>query len=258
MAWLPQRLAGIAVEFGRYLVASPHSRLVQYRALRELDDHLLADVGLTRGAIAGGSLRPLRTMIGSHAGASLEGRDMTLNDATTTTGILVRDARPEDMVAVQAIYAHHVLHGLATFEETPPSVDEMLERRSAVLAAGLPYLAAEREGRVVGYSYATGYRPRPAYRHTIEDSVYVAEGLGGRGIGTQLLGALIARCEAGPWRQMLAVIGDSGNEGSIALHRRLGFQPAGTLRSVGFKLGRWVDTVLMQRALGDGDGSLPR
>ncbi|MCZ0735766.1 GNAT family N-acetyltransferase [Phreatobacter sp. AB_2022a] len=183
---------------------------------------------------------------------------MTLNDATKASDILVRDARPEDMAAVQAIYAHHVLHGLATFEETPPSVDEMLSRRSAVLAAGLPYLAAERGGRIVGYSYATSYRPRPAYRHTIEDSVYVADGLGGQGIGTRLLGTLIARCETGPWRQILAVIGDSGNSGSIALHRRLGFQPAGTLRSVGFKLGRWVDTVLMQRVLGDGNGSPPR
>ena len=258
MAWLSQRLAGIAVEIGRYLVASPHSRLVQYQALRELDDRLLADVGLTRGVIAGGGLRPWRNVIGSHDGASLEGTDMTLNDATTTTGILVRDARPEDMAAVQAIYAHHVLHGLATFEETPPSVDEMLARRSAVLAAGLPYLAAERDGRIVGYSYATGYRPRPAYRHTIEDSVYVADGLGGQGIGTRLLGTLVARCEAGPWRQMLAVIGDSGNSGSIALHRRLGFRPAGTLLSVGFKLGRWVDTVLMQRVLSDGNGSPPR
>ena len=161
------------------------------------------------------------------------------------------------MVAVQAIYAHHVLHGLATFEETPPSVEELLSRRVAVLAAGLPYLAAKIDGRVVGYSYATGYRPRPAYRHTIEDSVYVAEGFGGQGIGTALLGTLIARCEAGPWRQMLAIIGNRGNAGSVALHYRLGFQQVGTLKSVGFKLGQWVDTVLMQRALGRGGCVLP-
>jgi phosphinothricin acetyltransferase len=171
--------------------------------------------------------------------------------------VVIRDAEEGNMAAVQAIYAHYVLHGLATFEETPPSVQELLSRRGAVLAAGLPYLVAECDGRIVGYSYATGYRPRPAYRHTIENSVYVAEGLGGQGVGTALLGTLIARCEAGPWRQMLAVIGNSGNTGSIALHRRLGFLPVGTLVSVGFKLGQWVDTVLMQRALGAGDGARP-
>lgn len=161
------------------------------------------------------------------------------------------------MPAIQAIYAHHVLTGLASFEETPPSVEEMLARRQAVLGLGLPYLAAEAEGRVVGYSYASSYRPRPAYRHTVEDSVYVAPGEAGRGIGGALLAALIARCEAGPWRQMLAVIGDSGNAGSVALHRRFGFEPVGTLRSVGFKHGRWVDTVLMQRSLGPGDRTPP-
>jgi L-amino acid N-acyltransferase YncA len=172
--------------------------------------------------------------------------------------VLIRDAAEADMAAVQAIYSHHVLHGLASFEETPPGVDEMLARREAVLQLGLPYLVAERDGGVVGYSYATAYRPRPAYRFTVEDSVYVAEGLAGRGIGSALLGELIARCEAGPWRQMLAVIGDSGNTASLGLHRRHGFAPAGTLRSVGFKFGRWVDTVLMQRQLGPGDETLPR
>ncbi|MDE3122995.1 MAG: N-acetyltransferase [Paracoccaceae bacterium] len=171
--------------------------------------------------------------------------------------VRVRDAQPSDMAAVQAIYAHHVLHGIATFEEIPPSVEEMQSRRAAVLAAGLPYLVAEIGGQVLGYAYATAYRPRPAYRHTVEDSVYVAEGQGGRGIGAALLTALIARCEAGRWRQMVAVIGNSGNAGSIALHRRLGFREVGTLTSVGFKLGRWVDTVLMQRALGPGDGTPP-
>lgn len=171
--------------------------------------------------------------------------------------VVVRDAEEADMAAIQAIYTHHVLHGLASFEETPPSVDEIRARRRAVLALGLPYLAAEQGGRIVGYSYASSYRPRPAYRHTIEDSVYVAEGQAGRGIGGALLAALIARCEAGPWRQMLAVIGDSGNAASIGLHRRFGFEPVGTLRSTGFKFGRWVDTVLMQRSLGPGDQTLP-
>ena len=173
------------------------------------------------------------------------------------TPVNVRDARDDDMEAVQAIYAHHVLTGLASFETTPPSTAELAVRRQAVLAAGLPYLVAESGGRILGYSYATAYRPRPAYRHTVEDSVYVADGNGGRGIGAALLAELILRCEAGRWRQMLAVIGNSGNEGSIALHRRLGFETVGTLKSVGFKFGRWVDTVLMQRSLGDGDRTLP-
>lgn len=122
--------------------------------------------------------------------------------AAGSNGVVIRDAADGDMTDVQGIYAHHVLNGLATFEEVPPTVDEMRDRRTAVLAAGLPYLVAELEGRVVGYSYATSYRPRPAYRHTIEDSVYVADGLRGRGIGVALLGALIARTEAGPSRQI--------------------------------------------------------
>jgi len=177
--------------------------------------------------------------------------------SAVSPAITIRDAAEPDIASIQAIYAHHVLHGLASFEEEPPSGDELLARRAAVLQLGLPYLVAGAEGRIVGYSYATPYRARPAYRHSIEDSVYVADGLGGRGIGAALLGALIARCETGPWRQMLAVIGDSRNEGSIALHRRFGFQPAGTLRAVGFKLGAWVDTVLMQRELGPGDRTPP-
>ena len=177
--------------------------------------------------------------------------------ADTRSAILVRDARDTDMDAVTKIYAAHVLHGLASFEEVPPSLDEMKSRRAAVLQLDLPYLVAELDGRVMGYSYATFYRTRPAYRYTVEDSVYVEDGLHGRGIGTALLAELIARCECGPWRQMLAVIGDSGNAGSIALHRRLGFAPAGNLISVGFKLGRWVDSVFMQRALGAGDSTKP-
>ena len=178
---------------------------------------------------------------------------------TQTKGqeVAVRDAAEADMAQVRAIYSHHVLHGLATFEEVPPPVEEMIGRRAAVLAAGLPYLVAELDGRVVGYAYATAYRPRPAYRFSIEDSVYVEDGLAGRGVGSALLSELITRCEKGPWRQMLAVIGNSGNEGSIALHRRLGFRHAGTFTSVGFKLGRWVDTVLMQRPLGEADSTLP-
>jgi L-amino acid N-acyltransferase YncA len=182
---------------------------------------------------------------------------MTAGRFTPPAGVVVRDATEADIASIQSIYEHHVLHGLATFEEVAPTVEEMTARRAATLALGLPYLAAEAEGRVVGYAYATSYRPRPAYRYTIEDSVYVAQGLGGRGIGSALLGAVITRCEWGPWRQMLAVIGDSGNAASIAVHRRLGFRLTGTFDAVGFKLGRWVDTVLMQRPLGSGDRSPP-
>jgi phosphinothricin acetyltransferase len=151
--------------------------------------------------------------------------------------------------AIQAIYAHHVMHGLASFEEEPPSVEEMVTRWDKVRALGLPYLAAEIEGQVVGYSYATAYRPRPAYRYTIENSVYVREGMAGRGIGKALLLELIARCRSGPWQQMLAVIGDRENHGSISLHRSCGFRLIGVLESVGYKHDRWVDTVLMQRSL---------
>lgn len=171
--------------------------------------------------------------------------------------LVVRDARDSDLGAIQRIYAHHVLYGLATFEEVPPTLDMLRARHASVTGAGLPYLAAELDGNVIGYAYASPYRPRSGYRYTIEDSVYVASGLAGQGVGSALLGALIARCESGPWRQMLAVIGDSGNAASIALHRRFGFHSVGTFRSVGFKLARWVDTVLMQRALADGAASSP-
>lgn len=176
---------------------------------------------------------------------------------TLTGDVVIRDATELDINDVLRIYEPYVLHGLATFEEVPPTLEEMLRRHAAVLAAGLPYLVAEIDGQVCGYSYATSYRPRPAYRHTIEDSVYVSEAMRGRGIGAALLRALIARAEAGPWRQMLAVIGNSENAGSIALHRRMGFQPIGTLSAVGFKLGQWVDTVLMQRGLGAGAATPP-
>jgi phosphinothricin acetyltransferase len=161
------------------------------------------------------------------------------------------------MTAAQRIYAYHVLHGLATFEETPPSLHALVARRVSVIGAGLPYLIAERKGEVVGYSYATEYHSRSGYRHTIEDSVYVDEGLGRQGIGSMLLQALISRCETGPWRQMVAYIGNSANTASINLHQRMGFRMVGTLGSVGFKLGEWVDVVLMQRPLGPGDRTTP-
>lgn len=163
--------------------------------------------------------------------------------------VIVRDAVASDLPTIQAIYGHHVLHGLASFEEEPPPVEEMRSRWSKVRELGLPYIAAELEGRVVGYSYATSYRPRAAYRYTIENSVYVQDGLAGRGIGKALLLELIARCQSGPWRQMLAVIGNRENHGSISLHRSCGFRLIGVLEAVGCKHGQWVDTVLMQRSL---------
>lgn len=166
----------------------------------------------------------------------------------------VRDMREEDLVRVQAIYAFHVLHGLASFEEEPPSVEELARRCADIRARGLPCLVAERDGEIAGYSYAAPYRVRSAYRFTVENSVYVDHRLRRGRVGHALLSTLIARCSAGGWRQMVAVIGDSGNVASIALHQRLGFQMTGTLRAVGYKFGRWVDSVLMQRALGaDGD-----
>lgn len=186
--------------------------------------------------------------------SSPERRKSGVSDRRVT---LVRDALEADMVAVRDIYAHYVLHSLATFEETPPTLDDMLARRRASVDLGLPYLLAEVGGVVAGFAYAGLYRSRPAYRYAIEDSVYVADGQTGRGIGSALLGELIARCERGPWRQMVAIVGDSANSGSIALHRRFGFELVGTLRSVGIKFGRWVDTPILQRGLGSRDGQLP-
>jgi L-amino acid N-acyltransferase YncA len=171
--------------------------------------------------------------------------------------LVVRDSIDADMPAVQRIYAYYVLHGLGSFEEKPPSVSELQRRRKDVLGRGLPYLVAEIDGAVVGYSYASVYRTRSAYRYTVEDSVYVDEAFGRRGVGRALLSALIARCEASGWRQMIAVIGDSANTASIGLHESLGFRHVGTLQAVGFKFDRWVDSVLMQRELGAGGRTPP-
>jgi len=170
--------------------------------------------------------------------------------------VKLRPAAPEDVPAIQAIYAHHVLHGLGTFEEVPPTPMEMAERCAAVLDRGLPWLVAD-DGEVLGYAYAGPFRTRAAYRFTVEDSVYVAEAARGRGVGRALLSAIIAECEAMGLRQMLGVIGDSGNAASIALHRACGFQHLGVVPAVGWKFGRWVDVVWMQRALGPGGASPP-
>jgi len=169
----------------------------------------------------------------------------------------IRDAQLGDLAALHAIYAHHVRHGLASFEETPPDLAEIERRYRATLAHGLPYLAAELDGEVRGYAYAGPYRTRPAYRYSLEDTVYVAPGFEGRGLGSTLLKALIVRCADLGYRRMVAVIGDSANQASIGLHTRLGFRKCGVIPAVGFKFGRWVDSVLMQRPLGPGDTSLP-
>lgn len=171
--------------------------------------------------------------------------------------ILVRDAAEADMAEVQAIYTDHVLHGSASFEETPPEVAEMLRRRAAIVEVGLPYRVAEVDGALRGFAYAGPYRHRPAYRHSVENSVYVAPETVGQGVGRALLEDLIERCAGLGYRQMIAVIGDSANAPSIALHAALGFRRVGVLRSVGLKFGRWVDSVLMQRPLGAGDDTLP-
>jgi L-amino acid N-acyltransferase YncA len=177
--------------------------------------------------------------------------------AAVTAKCLVRDAREGDFEAIAQVYAEHVRHGLASFEEVPPGVAEMRERWAAIVGRGLPYLVAEAAGRIEGYCYAAPYRPRSAYRFTLENSVYVAAGQTRGGVGSQLLAELLRRCEEGPWRQMVAVIGDSANAASIALHRKFGFREVGTLAGVGFKHGRWVDSVFMQRALGAGERTPP-
>jgi L-amino acid N-acyltransferase YncA len=172
--------------------------------------------------------------------------------------VAIADATPAHLSAIHRIYAHWVLHGLASFEEVPPVIAEMDRRRLSVQELGLPYLVAHDGGEVLGFAYAGPYRPRSGYRFTVEDSVYVAPGAHGQGIGRQLLGEVVARAEALGRLQMLAIIGDSGNAASIGLHVALGFRQIGTLQSIGFKFGRWVDTVIMQRALGAGDSALPK
>ena len=171
--------------------------------------------------------------------------------------INLRAATPDDLPTITAIYAEAVLHGSASFELTPPTEAEMGQRMEAIVAGGFPYLVATLDGAILGYAYAGPYRTRPAYRFTVEDSIYLDPSARGRGVGKRLLAALIAACEARGDRQMIAVIGDSANQGSIRLHRSAGFEPAGLLKSVGWKHGRWIDSVLMQRALGVGDGEAP-
>ena len=171
---------------------------------------------------------------------------------------MIRPVTGADVAAVTAIYGHHVLNATGTFEETPPSEGEVIARIASVEALKLPYLVAEDDGgRVTGFAYASAFRPRHAYRYTAEDSVYVHPDVMGQGVGRALLSAVIERCEALGVRQLVAVIGDSANAGSIGLHRSLGFVDAGVGSALGFKFGRWIDVVWMQKALGAGSDAAP-
>jgi L-amino acid N-acyltransferase YncA len=171
--------------------------------------------------------------------------------------IMIRPAAARDITAITRIYADAVLHGTASFEIEPPDETEMARRQAALLTNGYPYFAAEIDGVIAGYAYAGPYRARPAYKWSVEDSIYVAPYLHRKGIGGLLLSRLVEESTQRGFRQMIAVIGDSAQIGSIALHERAGFSHIGTLRSVGFKHGQWLDTVLMQRALGKGDTAAP-
>lgn len=173
------------------------------------------------------------------------------------TPLVIRPSTPDDLPAIADIYGWNVLNGTGTFELEAPDRAEMGRRRDAVLANGLPWLVAEREGQVLGYAYANLFRPRRAYRFCLEDSIYLVPTAKGQGVGKLLLAELLSQCEARGARQMLAVIGDSANAGSIGVHRALGFEQTGLIRSAGWKFDRWLDVVMMQRALGPGDSSAP-
>ena len=172
--------------------------------------------------------------------------------------MLLRNATDSDTDAIQSIYAHWVTHGTGSFELDPPTADEMVKRRSDVLGKGLPYLVADEDGVVCGYAYANWFRPRPAYRFSVENSVYVHPEQRRTGVARLLMAELICRCEQAGARQMIAVIGDSANAGSIGLHAAMNFRHVGTLQSTGWKFGRWLDTVFMQRELGPGSATAPR
>jgi L-amino acid N-acyltransferase YncA len=173
------------------------------------------------------------------------------------SSLQIRPTRVADLASITEIYAHEVRQGTATFELVPPDLAEMTRRFQALTDGGFPYFVAELEGLVAGYAYASSYRPRPAYRFTVENSVYLRPSHHRRGIGRQLLERLIAECEARGFRQMIAVIGDSANAGSVGVHTACGFKMIGTHPSVGLKFGRWLDTVMMQRELGAGASTVP-
>jgi len=169
----------------------------------------------------------------------------------------IRPSRDEDIPAITAIYRHHVLHGTGTFEIDPPTAADMGTRRADVLSKGLPYLVAEEDGQVLGFAYCNWFKPRPAYRFSAEDSIYVAPEAHRKGLGRALLAALCQQAEASGVRKMLAVIGDSANAGSIGVHTALGFTHTGTVRSCGWKFDRWLDVVMMEKPLGAGDSTPP-
>ncbi len=175
----------------------------------------------------------------------------------SSTALLIRPSLLADLPTLTAIYAWNVLNGTGTFELVAPDPSDMARRRDDVLSKGLPWLVAERSGQVLGFAYANHFRPRPAYRFCLEDSIYLAANATGQGVGRLLLAELLSQCEARGARQMLAVIGDSANQGSIGVHRALGFEPTGVLKSAGWKFGRWLDVVVMQRSLGRGDAVAP-
>ncbi len=170
---------------------------------------------------------------------------------------LIRPCRPADLAAITAIYAQQVLHGTGTFETTPPTLAEMTARREDVLAKQLPYLVAETDGEIIGFAYCNWFKARPAYRYSAEDSIYLSPEAQRRSLGRALLTELAARAEAAGVRKLIAVIGDSANAGSIGLHRSVGFEPVGVLKSCGWKFNRWLDVVLMEKVLGAGDRSPP-
>jgi L-amino acid N-acyltransferase YncA len=169
----------------------------------------------------------------------------------------IRPSREDDIPAIAAIYAHHVLHGTGTFETEPPSPTEMAARRADVLGKGLPYLVAEREGELLGFAYCNWFKPRPAYRYSAEDSIYLAEAARGQGLGARLLAALAEAAEAAGVRKLIAVIGDSANVGSIGVHRGQGFTQVGVLKDCGWKFGQWRDVVLMEKTIGEGSSTRP-
>jgi L-amino acid N-acyltransferase YncA len=171
--------------------------------------------------------------------------------------LILRPSTDADLAAITAIYAHHVLHGTGTFETTPPTETEMATRRAEVLARGLPYLVAENEGRVIGFAYCQWFKPRPAYRYSAEDSIYLDPDAAGQRIGNKLLAQLVKHAEAAGVRKLIAVIGDSGNVPSIGVHRSMGFRHVGTIESCGWKFGRWLDIVLMDKSIGEGSRTAP-
>lgn len=171
--------------------------------------------------------------------------------------LLIRPSREADIPALTTIYAHHVLHSTGTFETEPPSTTDMIARRTDVLEKGLPHLVAEQDGKIVGFAYGNWFKPRPAYRYSVEDSIYLAPDLHRKGLGRALLAELLARCESAGIRKVMAIIGDSANAGSVGVHLALGFAQVGKIDACGWKFGAWRDIVIMQKTLGAGDAQPP-